>query len=905
MASSPDATTAPYACNAGSHFDAGFADTIDAIVGGRWFGTFFPDAHATGKALDGNASTDARLRWTSQSWLTWLYAQDCAPDAGLPCPDAASLAAFNESVQNQWITWHGAPFNAETALLTSGALTEAIRLTHRVDDLYGMPRKRVVSIRDVPFLTRAAIPQLVAAGINTVSVGVNGGSRPPNLPKAFVWRDEASGTSVRVLLLQGGYGGLHGIGPPAIANLFDVIVVPGLSTALVVDWAGDNSPPKTPTQLAADWGHLQTQFPGAAIVPGTFEDFAAAMDAMPGVEDGLPVITSEVGETWIFGAGADPVRTARMRGAFRALASCRAAGQCDSDKDPAVRNATGWMLRAAEHTDGLDHKSTITPREALHANYSNAEFHAIARGSPSADPALVGKYERLATSWVRQRDWSLNFALQALRPPGKPEHPLAADIAAEWAANEPHVPPQARGSPGNATWVPASAVGGLTWTLGGWRLRINASTGAICEATAANNARQWVNGTASPGRELAALEYMTLDWADFENYEAYFNYVSVANLLIGPTTGGVDFDDQVLYGIAAANATHKVVRPTLRGVWVVPSAREGAQATLQSQRAASPTASLVLDLVMPQPSVLQAGAFARIFVTVSAPASSATAAGAGAGAGAAGGAGLPLDISVQGFNKTSTRLPEALFLRFAPDRPAAAEQASKAAEASAVASGKAGLEAAMDALGGAQAHSRSRRLSPGARRAAASQARSDRHAAAARSADEQAAKGWCMCKLERWLSPWPIPWGGSTRLHAVSDDGIAYSPRLDDGGSVQPGAWAHGATVGAAITSQAVDQCAAAWPAGSAPSSGGTWLQIRSLDAAVASFGRPTPLPVSTTSPPAFGDGVSFILHNNAWATNYAAFIGKPMPAGGPQEDSFKWRFQIASHAAPDTAGQQ
>lgn len=889
-------------------------------MGGRWFSTFFPDAHATGKALEGNSSTNARLRWTAQSWLTWLYAQDCAPNAGLPCPDAASLAAFNESVQNQWITWHGAPFNAETALFTSGALTEAIRLTHRVDDLFRVPRKRVVSIRDVPFLTRSAIPQLVAAGINTVSVGVNGGSRPPNLPKAFVWRDMASGTSVRVLLLQGGYGGLHGQGPPAIANLFDVIVVPGLSTALVVDWAGDNSPPKSPSQLAADWDHLEAQFPGAAIVPGTFEDFAGAMDAMPGVEDGLPVVTSEVGETWIFGAGADPIRTARMRGAYRALARCRAAGQCDSNKDPAVRNATGWMLRAAEHTDGLDHKSTITPREALHANYSNAEFHAIARGAPSADPELVGKYERLATSWVRQRDWSLNFAMQALRPASAPAHPLAADMAAEWAATEPEVPPQAKGSPGNATWFPASGVGGMTWTLGGWRLAINASTGAICEAAASNSARQWANGTAAPGRELAAVEYLTLDWTDFENYEAYFNYISVANLLIGPTTGGVDFDDQVLYGIAAANATHKVVRPTLRGLWVVPAARGSLRGPLQHPPdAASTASSLVLDLVMPQQSVVQAGAFARVFVTVSAPGAAAapsssalptspaaaTAAGAAGGVGTSSGAALPLDLSVQGFNKTSTRLPEALFLRFAPDRPAAAEQASQAAEAAAVASGRAGVDAAMAALSRTEAPSRSRRLSTGARQAAAAQARSDLHGAAARGADEQAAKGWCMCKLERWLSPWPIPWGGSTRLHAVSDDGVAYSPRLDDGGSVQPGAWANGATVGAAITSQTIDRCAAAWPAGSAPSSGGAWLQIRSLDAAVASFGRPTPLPVSTTSPPAFGDGVSFILHNNAWATNYAAFIGKPMPAGGPQEDSFKWRFQMTSHAAPDAGTQQ
>lgn len=52
--------------------------------------------------------------------------------------------------------------------------------------------------RDVPGLTRAAIPILVGQGIKAVSVGVNAGSAPPAVPHhtPFIWRDEQSNTQI-------------------------------------------------------------------------------------------------------------------------------------------------------------------------------------------------------------------------------------------------------------------------------------------------------------------------------------------------------------------------------------------------------------------------------------------------------------------------------------------------------------------------------------------------------------------------------------------------------------------------------------------------------------------------------------------------------------------------------------
>jgi hypothetical protein len=62
--------------------------------------------------------------------------------------------------------------------------------------------------RDVPGLTRAAIPVLVGKGVRAVSVGVNPGSAPPGVPQytPFIWRDEESGTQLIAFWRPGGRG---------------------------------------------------------------------------------------------------------------------------------------------------------------------------------------------------------------------------------------------------------------------------------------------------------------------------------------------------------------------------------------------------------------------------------------------------------------------------------------------------------------------------------------------------------------------------------------------------------------------------------------------------------------------------------------------------------------------------
>ena len=65
-----------------------------------------------------------------------------------------------------------------------------------------------LSQRDVPGLTRAAIPIMANKGVAAISVGVNSGSAPPGVPLStpFIWRDQPSGTQVVAMWHAGACG---------------------------------------------------------------------------------------------------------------------------------------------------------------------------------------------------------------------------------------------------------------------------------------------------------------------------------------------------------------------------------------------------------------------------------------------------------------------------------------------------------------------------------------------------------------------------------------------------------------------------------------------------------------------------------------------------------------------------
>ena len=86
-----------------------------------------------------------------------------------------------------------------------------------VGRLAGQPhRSTVASQRDEPGVTRAAIPLLVERGVTGFVLGNDMASPVAAVPRAFRWRDEASGTEL--LTVWHGYGCERKPGPSSLVQ---------------------------------------------------------------------------------------------------------------------------------------------------------------------------------------------------------------------------------------------------------------------------------------------------------------------------------------------------------------------------------------------------------------------------------------------------------------------------------------------------------------------------------------------------------------------------------------------------------------------------------------------------------------------------------------------------------------
>jgi hypothetical protein len=147
----------------------------------------------------------------TQSWLVGLYL-DCPQDLlpVLHCPNASAIAEFEAAVKMGDIWWHAFPHNAELAAAGAGMIEYGLDITHKLDERFGLKPRKTLSQRDVPGITRAALPILARAGVPYISLGTNNGPyKPVGIPNAFVWRDPTSGSEAIVTWHNMGYGSVQ------------------------------------------------------------------------------------------------------------------------------------------------------------------------------------------------------------------------------------------------------------------------------------------------------------------------------------------------------------------------------------------------------------------------------------------------------------------------------------------------------------------------------------------------------------------------------------------------------------------------------------------------------------------------------------------------------------------------
>ncbi|KAL4451756.1 hypothetical protein ABPG75_007418 [Micractinium tetrahymenae] len=445
-----------YAC----HLDVGFHSPAypepgwDNHVLGRYFNDHLPNAARLAQHVAARNGTE-RFAWLTHSWVLSLFF-NCPAHIGLRCPNSTTVAEVDAAVRRGDLVWHAMPHNAQVEMYDADLLAFGVRLTHDLDRAFGVPPKITASQRDVPGLTRAAVPILADQGVKAISVGVNGGSAPPGVPKnrPFWWRDLPSGKQLLAFFHPGGYSGWP------VDRRAECVQVDGLDHALCMSWWGDNAGPPTEEEVLDVFLRVQSSFPHATVQAGGFDGFVSdLLKAAPGLD--LPVVTGEIGDTWIFGVASDPGKIAE----YRALLRMRRAST-ERYEDPAFQRFSRLLLKLPEHTWGVDVKEYPNNWDI----WANADLHKkLAELTGPDDPFQVA-----IDSWARQRAYN-QWAVQELgqSDAGHAGWQALAALKAGWA------PP-----------VPAAANSGfqrraltdnepLLFESASWRVELCPQTGAI------------------------------------------------------------------------------------------------------------------------------------------------------------------------------------------------------------------------------------------------------------------------------------------------------------------------------------------------------------------------------------------------------------------------------------------
>ncbi len=441
------------------HLDVGFTQTQAAVMR-KYFDLYYPAAIAT--AATTRASGGDRYVWTTGSWLLYEYFEQATP---------AQRTAMEQAVAAGDITWHALPFSWQTEMLDRTMIDGALGFSSALDARFG--RKTIgAKMTDVPGHSIGIVAPLAAAGIRLLDIGVNAASTPPDVPDVFLWRDPA-GHSLIMLYHRHDYG--------------SVLRVPGSDLAVSVNVRGDNSGPHTPAEIAAIYRDLRTSFPGAHVTASNFNEVAAAVEPYRAQ---LPVVTQEIGDTWIYGIPSDPPKVAKYRTVARLrrewLAQRRfAAG------DAADRQLLRRLLLAVEHTWGTDTKSYLD-----YEHYRPRDLVSVL-DQPG--------YQTMMHSWKEKRD-DIDEGVATL-----PE-PLRAEVQSSFAVLVASAP----ALDGMKPWAQSSA-GLYEVATKHYRLAINGA-GAIVGLRNVASAREWV----SPAHPLALFTYQTLSAADYTDYLARY-----------------------------------------------------------------------------------------------------------------------------------------------------------------------------------------------------------------------------------------------------------------------------------------------------------------------------------------------------------------------------------------------
>ncbi len=480
------------------HLDVGFSGTQASVLE-EYFRLYYPEAIR--RAAESRHRGQNLYRWTTGAWLLYKYLEQAS---------AAQRKAVEQAVAAGDITWHAMAFNWQTEMLDRSMIDGCMAFSSTLDQRFGT-RTTGGKMTDVPGHSRGLIAPLTAAGVRLLDVGVNAASTPPDVPDLFLWKNPA-GESLAILYHRHDYGG--------------IVRIPGTDVAVDVEVRTDNSGPHTIQEVDAIYAKLRGLFPEAQVAASSMSEVAAVVDR---VRDHLPVITAEIGDTWIYGVASDPEKVAAYREAARLRKAWIAQTRFRSG-DSTDRALLQSLALAAEHTWGTD-----TKRYVDYDHYRPAEL---------AEVLNQPGYKVMEASWQEKRnDISTGIAT------------LSAAMQSEVAERQARL---------KASKAPSAGMQhhDLSQTIetDHYLLRLDPTTGAIIRLVSRRTGREW----ASPSHPLALFTYQTLSAVDYATYQARY-------LQIHADWAPKDFGKP---GIAKCNARAQEWHPSVDTCWRSQSADE-------------------------------------------------------------------------------------------------------------------------------------------------------------------------------------------------------------------------------------------------------------------------------------------------------------------------------------------